>query len=317
MLTYADRYAKHFEHLTLEPVVQPQRTFSAQKETYQWQEPGTTSPPFPPCLASIPADAQTSVFQLFDTKRLLDTAVTLSPIIPKGIMNLLYGEPFANTMDGLVENNRTLRKQGKNIGSQPNIADRDDWYTDAVFAQQAFTGTNPTTIMLASAEWIKRFRAAADAQGNEEASDLLKSFRADSIYIQDYSYFRNAINADPDSVLKSDKGHRFGCAAVTLFLLFPDGRLHPLAIVLDYRVSIGNSVVIFNKRLNPDAPTTSEKTDWPWRYAKMCNQVSDWSRHEMAVHLNDCHLVEEATIVAAQRSFSTEHIVHRILSPHW
>ena len=220
-------------------------------------------------------------------------------------------------MDGLIERNRILRQQDKNIGTKPSIADRDDWYTDAVFAKQSFTGTNPTTITLASTEWIKRFLAEAEAQANEDVSTLLKAFRADSIYIQDYSYFRNAINADPDSVLKSDKGNRFGCAAVTLFLLFPDGRLHPLAIVLDYRVNMGNSVVIFNKRLTLDALSASEKTYWPWRYAKLCNQVSDWTRHEMAVHLNDCHLVEEATIVAAQRSFSADHIIHRILSPHW
>jgi hypothetical protein len=49
----------------------------------------------------------------------------------------------------------------------------------------------------------------------------------------------------------------------------------------------------------------------------MCNQVSDWTKHELTVHLNDCHFVEEATIVAAQRSFPADHVVFNLLAPHW
>jgi len=99
--------------------------------------------------------------------------------------------------------------------------------------------------------------------------------------------------------------------------LSTEGDLHPLAIVLDYTVSIEKSVVIFNQRLKSSDPTESEKEDWPWRYAKMCNQVSDWVRHEMAIHLNDCHFIEEATIVAAYRSFPSNHVVYNLLEPHW
>jgi hypothetical protein len=220
-------------------------------------------------------------------------------------------------MAGLEERMRILTRKKKNVGTEPSIANRDDWYSDAVFAQQSFTGPNPTSIANASAEWIERFQGSAKSQGKSRVLSLLRNSNPESFYIQDYSYFRSAANAPPNSVLVSDDGVRFRCAAVTLFQLSPEGKLHPLAIVLDYRVCMDNSVVIFNQRLSPSDPTTTEARDWPWRYAKMCNQVSDWFHHEGVVHLNNCHLVEEATIVAASRSFTSDHIVWRLLEPHW
>ena len=46
-------------------------------------------------------------------------------------------------------------------------------------------------------------------------------------------------------------------------------------------------------------------------------QTSDWIRHEVTVHLTNTHLIEESTIVAAQRSFENDHIVFQLLYPHW
>ena len=62
------------------------------------------------------------------------------------------------------------------------------------------------------------------------------------------------------------------------------------------------SVTIFNKRMSPSDSTSGEKDDWPWRYAKTCAQVTDWMRHELTVHLTLSHLVEEAIIVATNRT---------------
>lgn len=112
-------------------------------------------------------------------------------------------------------------------------------------------------------------------------------------------------------------GDRHLCAAVSLFQLHPDGRLHPLAIIIDYRGSIENSVAIFNKRLSPSDPTGSEEKDWPWRYAKTCAQVSDWIRHELTVHLVNTHMVGEVIIVATNRNMNSSHPVYRLLEPHW
>lgn len=69
--------------------------------------------------------------------------------------------------------------------------------------------------------------------------------------------------------------------------------------------------------MGPSDSTREKKTDWAWRYAKTCAQVSDWARHELTVHLTDSHFMEEAIIVAANRTIPMDHIVFRILQPHW
>lgn len=210
-----------------------------------------------------------------------------------------------------------LNKEEKNIGTEPSIGYRKDWYCDAVFAQQYFTGPNPSSIAVAGQVWLDRFKKAAFDQGNKEMHSFLETFNANSFYIQDCSFFREWAGATPDAILKSDNGKRYGCASVTLLHLNADGDLHPLAIILDYKVNMENSVTIFNKRLNPEDLTENEHEDWPWRYAKMCSLISDWTRHELTLHLNDCHFVEEASAVAAYRSFPSDHIVYMILEPHW
>lgn len=200
-----------------------------------------------------------------------------------------------------------------------NLGDLLDWYSDARFAQQQFTGTNPVTITLASDEWLAKFTQTAKAQKNQKIVDILDSASPGSFYIQDSSYFRDAIEVGPEQVMmaESQNGNRWACAAVSLFHLHPDGRLHPLAIVTDYKGSMDHSVTIFNKRLCPSDSTSSEKNDWPWRYAKTCAQVTDWLRHEITVHLVNTHLMEEVIIVATNRNMDSRHPVFRLLEPHW
>ncbi len=206
-----------------------------------------------------------------------------------------------------------------------DIGLKSDWWSDARFAQQQFTGANPTTITQASTEWIRAFKDAAAKQGYSSASDTIAAAGSKSLFVQDCSYFRAAVGAgDADVLISRTPGadDRYECASVTLFELNPDGKLHPLAIVIDWKGSMEKSVVIFNKRLQPHdpfyaEPTEAEKNDWPWRYAKTCAQTSDWIRHEMAIHLVHTHLVEEVIIVAANRSFPSDHPVFRLLEPHW
>lgn len=249
--------------------------------------------------------------------RLADTATLIPAIIPQFIIDWQHGKPEdGSTIAEIEDLNKKYRSQKKDVFDEPNIGDRPDWYTDAVFAQQQFTGVNPTTIKLASGEWIEKFQNAAKAQSNQAVSKLLASTDAKSLYMQDYSDFRAAVKVAPDAQMKCDDGSRFACAAVSLFQLNDHGKLHPLAIVIDYKQNIQNSVVIFNKRLSPES-SGSEATDWPWRYAKLCVQVSDWSRHEIAVHLVNTHFVEEVVIVATQRSIPAEHPVFQLLEPHW
>jgi hypothetical protein len=263
---------------------------------------------------------------------LLDAASLLPKIVPNtfigkvaheiqaSFLNVINGRPEEGPKIADVERrNKTDRQSGTDIERGANIGDYADWYSDARFAQQQFTGTNPTTITSASTARIAEFKAAADVQGLKAMVKLLTSADPKDLYVQDCSYFREALGLQPDDVMMDPDpvGNRFGCAAISLFQLNSDGRLHPLAICTDYKVSMDKSIVVFNKRLHPSDSTATEQEDWPWRYAKTCAQVSDWIRHEVTIHLNDTHFMEEAIIVATHRCIPIEHPVYKLLQPHW
>ena len=221
----------------------------------------------------------------------------------------------------VVDYNKYHRKFGTDIEQGGNIGLLDDWFSDRRFADQQFTGTNPTTITRASPEWITGFCAAAKAGNYDKWVTTLAGADPKSLFVQDGSYFRRAVGVlDPAAVLRNKQpgsDDNWAVGAVTLFQLHDDGKLHPVAICVDYRGSLDNSVTIFNKRLTPRDSTRGEKDDWPWRYAKTCAQVTDWMRHELAVHLTLSHFVEEAIIVATNRTIPMDHPIYRLLYPHW
>jgi hypothetical protein len=72
-----------------------------------------------------------------------------------------------------------------------------------VFAQQHFTGTNPTTIGIASGAWIQRFMQETEEHCVPEVARLLRE-DAQSFYVQDNSYFRASMRLNADVELKSD-----------------------------------------------------------------------------------------------------------------
>jgi hypothetical protein len=185
-----------------------------------------------------------------------------------------------------------------------------------VFAQQQFTGTNPTTITIATDPWIQRFLKVARQDGLSEMVKLLVE-DPQSFYVQDNSYFRAAMRVDPQDALTSKDGKRHGCASVSLYRLESTGVLHPIAIVIDYRGDMQSSATIFNRRSDSTHDKDHEETDWPWRYAKMCAQSSDWLRHEVTIHLTNTHLIEEAIIVSAHRTLPPNHIIFRLMKDHW
>jgi hypothetical protein len=315
------RFASYFDITNFDSTVPQPIQLGDKKNLFTFQKLGSDN--YPPHLDLVPDPIKTGIdfLQIFNFMRLLDTGLLLPRMIPEKIIDFIHDSPESGTMAGIEQRNKEIRIANKDIGKEPNIGDRSDWYRDAVFAQQFFTGPNPTTIEQASNDWIEQFRNEAKRQSSEKfaeaAFDLLKSADAGSLYIQDYSYFREAVKATAEATLASDDGQRFACAAVCLFQLSAEGKLHPLAIVLDYKGSMEKSVVLFNRRLRTADSTADESTDWPWRYAKFCVQISDWTQHELTIHLTNTHLVEEVVIVAAHRSFKPDHIVFRLLEPHW
>ncbi|THU97594.1 Lipoxygenase [Dendrothele bispora CBS 962.96] len=275
---------------------------------------------YPPFLESIPRKLQTPPDEIFNFTSLVQTTamIFVNPNLLPNIRNRAPDLASTRTMQDLVDRNLRLhtasrQSRSRDMYSSVNIGLRDDWYTDAVFGQQQFTGTNPTSITLASARWIEEFKAVSSTQQRTDVTRLLTE-DPENLFVQDYSYFRSVMGVLPTEEFGLEG--RYGCSSVVLFRLEPEGRLHPLAITLDYKGSMEASVTIFNRRITSSTPG-EESTDWLWRYAKMCAQVSDWLRHEVSVHLVNTHLVEEVLIVAAYRTFDPSHVVFNLLEPHW
>lgn len=300
---------------------------------YQYQpHDGVGSDEYPPHLYDIPWQDKTSQLQIFDFLGIAEATLLLPKIVPDNFINtasakiqslildLVNGKPEeGETMKAVYENNKIYRKSGTDIMRGANIGDYEDWYSDARFAQQYFTGANPTTITKVPDNLFGEFVAEAKKQGRNVIQSRLSSVDRASLYVNDCSWFRKALGfaADKELVSKDQLDTKYACAAVTLFELHDDGRLHPLSIVIDYKGSMDKSVVIFNQRVTPTDPHHTEVFDWPWRYAKTCAQVSDWILHELLVHLGRTHLIEEATIVATHRNIPETHIIYQLLSPHW
>ncbi|KAH7633240.1 lipoxygenase [Sordaria sp. MPI-SDFR-AT-0083] len=335
------RFNSLFDVLGIEPTFPRYVSLEQQRNIYQFtpypNNADGTPAEFPPHLQHIPVNQNYTVFGVFNTAGLLETAVILQKLIPdedgflgrtkqwlleKARAAAYGGEPEKGiTIQDVDDYNRFHRKIGTDIASGGNIGLLDDWYSDRRFAEQQFTGTNPTTITQAGKQWIGEFLTAARIGGYNEWISALEAADPASLFVQDGSYFRNAVGVSDHTAVLHHKqpgsDDNWSVGAVSLFQLHDDGKLHPVAICIDYRGSVEQSVTIFNKRLTPNASTRTEKTDWPWRYAKTCAQVTDWMRHELTVHLTLAHLVEEAIIVGTNRSLPMEHPVYRLLSPHW
>ncbi|RVD85064.1 uncharacterized protein DFL_003395 [Arthrobotrys flagrans] len=340
-LTYQqilNKFGSLYDFFSVDSSVATDFKIHEKRKLYKWSD-GNDG--YPPHLNIIPPGDETKFDDIFHASYsfYFQLGEMLAGVFPS-IITLISGAPWSlssNTLSGLQQINANLVDSKKGIYTEANIGLREDWYTDEQFAQQHLTGPNPTTITLASENWINSFKATAEAQGKEEFIKAINKASEGSIYIQDYSYFRAAAAVSPTADLSSDKTLRFGKrytgASVALFVLDNDGKLHPLAIVIDYKEDdikkednyfvkttagpMSNSVTIFNQRTSASDSTATEAEDWPWRYAKTCIQVCDWHRHEVGIHLVHTHLVEEAVIVGAERSFKNDHIVYQLLNPHW
>ncbi|KAK0720287.1 lipoxygenase [Lasiosphaeris hirsuta] len=334
-------FASLFDVLGVESTLPRLIPLEEQKKLYQYsaypKNADGTLASYPPHLEVIPQDQELSQFQIFSKIGLIETQVILQKIIPdedgflgktkawlveKSRAAAFGGDPEKGLrIQDVVDYNKFHRKFGTDISSGGNIGLLDDWYSDRRFAEQSFTGTNPTTIEKASPTWISDFSKAAKAGGYDKWVSALAKADPASLFVQDGSYFRRAVGeTNPEGVLHAKQPwteDNWAVGAVTLFQLHDDGKLHPIAICIDHKGSMEKSVTIFNKRTSPSDSTSGEKDDWPWRYAKTCAQVTDWVRHELTVHLCLSHLVEEAIIVGVNRTVPMTHPVYRLLSPHW
>ncbi|KAM0238875.1 hypothetical protein ACHAP5_008564 [Fusarium lateritium] len=334
--------ASHFDTQGFQPIEPIERDLKLKQSLYEWSD-GKDG--YPPHLRTLPPDQEAGkgkVGQIFNQKEqnlVMYIASLVSFIIPKELSST--DGPFvgptiadvekwnkdnlpgsASQSDGQQNGDGPYKSQAADIMKGRNIGEHADWYSDAKFAQQHFSGVNPCTIEKAPMDKVKAYAAEAEKQGLDKMTALLQDGK--DILIQDYSYFREATGLKDDDEFRNtindttSTTYRYTGASVVMFQLHQDGRLHPLAITLDFKGSLDKSVTIFNHRLAPDDKgDMDEKDDWPWRYAKTVAQTADWARHEVATHLVDTHMIEEAIIVATNRTIPELHILYEILSPHW
>ncbi|KAH8160027.1 hypothetical protein CIB48_g8216 [Xylaria polymorpha] len=321
-----EAFASHYNSLGLDPILPTKRGLKQKQETYQWSDPSHDS--FPPHLLSVPLDKQDPfIFDLGGVLFIQVIANIFSFMVPGSLIT--HGTPFIGpTLADCEKYNREHPSPKTDIMDGKNLGNEVDWYSDARFAQQHLTGANPATIKTAPVEKVKEYAVEANKQGRNDMEKLL--LQGEDLLIQDYSWFREATGVSNDEEFNSvihekvlgiethNSTTRYACASVVIFQLHSDGRLHPLAITLDYKGNLNNSITIFNRRLTPDAKgSVKEKDDWPWRYAKTCAQTADWASHQVGVHLVDTHLIEEAIIVATNRTIPEDHLLYELLSPHW
>ncbi|KAM0345622.1 hypothetical protein ACHAPU_006275 [Fusarium lateritium] len=299
-----DAAVSHFDSRGFEPIFPTQRDLDTKKSIYQWSD---GSDGYPPHLkvqdnngaSLLPKDESESgpdkprsegvgaIFDLAEVNIVKGIAGAVSFIIPKEVEH--EGTPYlgptladveaynkANlpTPDGNASAKKRGHSQNADIMKGRNIGEHADWYSDARFAQQHFTGVNPCTIETAPADRIKPYIAEAKKQGLDKVQQLLED--GEDLLIQDYSYFREATGVKNDQVFQNKiyelngiqptgrSVTRYAAASVVIFQLHQDGRLHPVAITLDYRGSLDDSITIFNSRLTPDDKgEIDEKEDWP------------------------------------------------------
>ncbi|KAF4991493.1 hypothetical protein FGRMN_7804 [Fusarium graminum] len=330
-------YESYFDVLQVEPTLPRPVDLENKRELYQWasypKDADGNDDPYPPHLQTVPTNDQVDRRKIFNALGLAETVLIVQKIIPNKfigktaawLLSLKNGSigdiPNAGyTMDAFVNYNAKNRKSGTDIEQGNNLGLLPDWYSDRRFADQSFTGTNPTTIEKIPADLLAEFIDTAKRDGWDYWAKVIPEIDTSSLFVQDTRYFRKAFGAKPDEDLQhkeKSSDMNWTCAAVTLFQLRDDGKLFPIAIVIDYKTSMKDSVTIFNKRKEPSDTSVTEKSDWPWRYAKTCAQVSDWLRHEVGVHLTKAHMIEEALIVATHRTIPSTHPIFTILQPHW
>ncbi|EFX02092.1 arachidonate 15-lipoxygenase precursor [Grosmannia clavigera kw1407] len=343
-------YEAYFHANQTQPLFPYRRTIVEQKKIYQWTSSPDQDPneKYPPHLQTIPKPDQESLWAIFNIFGLAQTGIMLKCVIPDQIVKFAGAlkdiSEVPKTIAGYEDFNKTHIKGGNNVVEKgKNLGQLEDWFTDRRFAEQSFTGANPTTIEAigehddAKEALLKEFIASAEKNGYDKWAAMLKTIPHDSLFVQDCRYFREAIGLQPEEDIfyeevrtnpKQESDPNWACASVTLFQLHDNGRLHPIAIVCDYKKNMATSVTIFNSAMTPADPESKDaeekskdllrqKNDWPWRYAKTCAQAADWIRHEVGVHLTRAHMIEESLIVATSRCIPTDHPVHQLLKPHW
>jgi len=162
------------------------------------------------------------------------------------------------------------------------------WEHDDYFTQQRTLGVNPCALSLAT-DHVKALFPA-----DVFADDGHKYYAVDYKILVPYA-----------QQLAQAKAPKYIPASVCVFK-YKDGKLAPVAILLDQSVPKEQHLVVVN-----------DGTESPqWRYAKLAVRVADWNVHELGSHLTLTHYVSEISAVLTHHCLPEAHPVFQLLMPH-
>ncbi|KAH9327971.1 hypothetical protein KI387_000079, partial [Taxus chinensis] len=204
----------------------------------------------------------------------------------------------------------------------PDIIYHDDvaWMKDEEFARQTLSGANPMVIQCLQV-WPPSSKLNIQIYGPQESSitdqhllpyldgiSVDEGIESKRLFVLDY-YDAYMPYVKRINELATSKVY----ATRTIFFLFSDGTLKPIAIELCLPPT---SVGLGERRVfTPDS--SGEDKGWLWQLAKAHVKANDSGYHQIVSHWLRTHAVVEPFIIATHRNMSKLHPIHKLLVPHF
>jgi hypothetical protein len=298
-------------------------------ETYRWVNANARYPGAPPYVEGLPLGEDFPGYKLFV---FLGTAI--ATIL--GILNAQFLHLLSFVGKKILQGKFVLRKIADFnvthiLAGSSNWGKLDDfqsffkpwtfltkprvseiWSEDVEFGRQRLAGLNPVV--------IRAYRPEDFAEGEfpiteellkpilstaEKDFNFAEALQQERLYVLDYRIFAGIL-----SPVQEDQIGRYTAASVTLFYLNAADQLIPCAIQLkpnSYRGSTEVPQRIFTPQSSPET----------WALAKVVVAASDTAYHGIVSHLIETHLVSEMFAVSTCRVFSKEHVLYKMLKPHF
>ncbi|KAM4591360.1 polyunsaturated fatty acid lipoxygenase ALOX15B-like [Odontesthes bonariensis] len=257
------------------------------KEDYRWDEykEGIPHNMKADDLLSLPCEVR---FSFTKTTEFLYTAATgLTELKLKGLADCKNNWTNIDEIDRVFCCKRT------------HISDyvQEHWKEDAFFGSQFLNGVNP--MMIRRCTTLPSNFPVTDCMvflhGQMSLADEMKK---GNIFLCDYKQLdgvkANIINGKQQYLM----------APLVLLQKTPDEKLMPIAIQLKQKPAQDNPIFL---------PTDSE---YDWLLAKIFVRSSDFSEHQLNVHLLRTHLLAEVFAVSLLRNVPMVHPLYKLLVPH-
>ena len=205
--------------------------------------------------------------------------------------------------------------------TRPSVAQ--DWKSDIEFGRQRLTGMNPVIIRKCKPEDIdpkNDFPVTIKVQGKDIKDINLKSALKDNrLYIIDFKILNQITNTELEKQLG-----RYPNSPTCLFYVDDEQQLIPIAIKLQCKpstdcIDCNKNYKVFTPPPNPNPNPNSSSEAWleAWLAAKIAVANADAAYQGVISHLLNTHLLIEAFAVSTYRNLSSEHIIYKLLTPHY